>query len=31
MLCLEMHSNVIFRFMAQAFQDLPVCSNTNIS
>jgi hypothetical protein len=28
MLCLGMHSNVMHRFMVQAFQDPPLCSST---
>ena len=28
MLCLGMHSNVMLRFMVQAFQDPPLCSRT---
>jgi hypothetical protein len=29
-LCLGMHSNVMHRFMVQAFQDPPFCSSTLI-
>ncbi len=28
MLCLGMHSNVMHRFMVQAFQDPPLCRST---
>jgi len=28
MLCLGMHSNVMLRFMVQAFQDPPLCRST---
>jgi hypothetical protein len=28
MLCLGMHSNVMLRFVVQAFQDPPLCSST---
>ncbi len=28
MICLGMHSNVMLRFMVQAFQDPPLCSST---
>ncbi len=31
MLCLGMHSNVMLRFMGQAFQDPPLCSSTEKS
>jgi hypothetical protein len=31
MLCLGMHSNVMLRFMVQAFQDPPLCSSTKSS
>ncbi len=30
MLCLGMHSNVMLRFMVQAFQDPPLCSITKL-
>jgi hypothetical protein len=30
MLCLGMHSNVMLRFMLQAFQDPPLCSITKL-
>jgi hypothetical protein len=28
MICFGMHSNVMLRFMVQAFQDPPLCSST---
>ncbi len=28
MICLGMHSNVMLRFMVQAFQNPPLCSST---
>ncbi len=31
MICLGMHSNVMLRFMVQAFKDPPLCSSTVIS
>jgi hypothetical protein len=30
-LCLEMHSNVMLRFMVQALQDPPLCSSTSLT
>jgi hypothetical protein len=29
MICLGIHSNVMLRFMVQAFQDPPLCSGTS--
>ncbi len=29
MICLGIHSNVMLRFMVQAFQDPPLCSSTS--
>jgi hypothetical protein len=30
MLCSGMHSNVMHRFMVQAFQDPPLCGSTDV-